>query len=91
MKQHTQKHMGRGELIDRLAAQVGSKAKALAILKRRGHVDIEGRLTAAGKARDKMTARERAIDRARKKSGRPTSQYTYNPRTNQAKLKRKKK
>ena len=34
----TQKFMGRNQLIDRLAAQVGDRAKALAILEKRGHV-----------------------------------------------------
>lgn len=85
----TQKHMGRNELIDRLAAQVGSREKALAILKRRGQVNAKGKLTEKGKARDSMTARERAIDRAAKRSGRPKSDYTYNPRTNTATLRRK--
>ena len=85
----TQKHMGRGQLIDRLAAQVGSKEKALLILKRRGQVDSKGKLTAKGRARDAMTAEERAKDRAAKKSGRRASDFKYNPRTNRATLKRK--
>jgi hypothetical protein len=85
----TQKHMGRGKLIDRLAAQVGSREKALLILRRRGHVNGRGELTRSGKARDGMTASERAIDRASKKSGRPKQDYTYDPRTNRATLKRK--
>lgn len=83
----TQKHMGRNQLIDRLAAQVGSKAKALAILKRRGQVDKDGNLTAAGRRRDAMTAEERAKDRAAKKAGKSTRDYKYNPRTNRATLK----
>jgi len=33
-----------------------------------------------------MTAEERAIDRASKESGRPASDYTYNPSTNRATL-----
>ena len=85
----TQKHMGRGQLIDRLAAQVGSKEKALLILKRRGQVDSKGKLTAKGRARDAMTAEERAKDRAAKKSGRRTSDFNYNPRTNRTKLKKR--
>ena len=86
MRKHTQRHMGRHELIDRLSAQVGSKEKALHILKRRGQVDADGKLTASGKARDKMTAAERAIDRAAKRSGRPKSSFKYNPKTNRATL-----
>lgn len=83
----TQAHLGRGQLIDRLTAQVGSRAKALAILKRRGQVNDDGKLTDKGKARDRMTAEERAKDRASKKSGKKTSSYKYNPRTNRATLK----
>lgn len=82
--------MGRRQLIDRLAAQVGSKEKALLILKRRGQVDDKGNLTAAGRLRDSMTAEERAKDRAAKKSGRRVQDYKYNPRNNRATLKRKK-
>lgn len=84
----TTKHLGRHQLIDRLAAQVGDRDKALAILKARDHVDANGNLTAAGRKRDAMTAAERAKDRAAKKTGRPTSQFNYNPRTNRATLKR---
>jgi hypothetical protein len=82
----TQKHMGRNQLIDRLSAQVGSKAKALLILKRRGDVDDKGQLTPKGQSRDRMTAAERAIDRAKKVSGKPASRYKYNPKTNRATL-----
>lgn len=83
--------MGRGELIERLAAQVGSKAKALLILKRRGHVDEDGNLTPTGKKRDSMTAEERAKDRAAKTSKRKPSDYNYNPKTNRATLTKRKK
>jgi len=34
-----------------------------------------------------MTAKERAIDRASKESGKPASDYTYNASTNRATLK----
>ena len=34
----TQKFMGRNQLIDRLAAQVGDRARAVAILQDRGHL-----------------------------------------------------
>lgn len=84
----TQKHLGRNSLIDRLSAQVGGKEKALGILKKRGHVDKDGKLTAKGRARDKMTAAERAIDRASKTSGKSKSRYKYNPKTNRATLSR---
>ena len=83
----TQAHMGRHSLVDRLAAQVGSKGTAIGLLKKRGQLDDKGNLTSKGKARDKMTAGERAIDRASKKSGRKKSDYRYNPKTNQATLK----
>ena len=82
----TQKFMGRGQLIDRLSAQVGSRETALDILKKRGHVDAKGNLTAEGRKRDMMTAEERAKDRAAKRTGKPPSSFGYNPRTNTAKL-----
>jgi hypothetical protein len=53
-------------------------------------MNADGTLTAKGKARDAMTAEERAIDRAAKRSKHPASAYTYNPQTNRATLKRKK-
>jgi hypothetical protein len=83
----TQKHMGRGELIDRLTAQVRDRGFAIALLKKRGDLTASGELTAKGRARDRMTAKERAIDRASKESGRPASEYTYDPTTNRATLK----
>jgi Na+/glutamate symporter len=49
-----------------------------------------GKLTKKGKKRNKMTPAERAKDRAARKSGRRSSLYKYNKRTNRAKLKRKK-
>ena len=83
----TQKFMGAGQLIDRLAAQVGSKDMAISILQKRGHVDAQGNLTAAGKVRDSMTAEQRAIDRASKKQDTPKKAFKYNPKTNRATLK----
>ena len=83
----TQAHMGRNSLIDRLSAQVGSKSFAIALLKKRGDLTPSGKLTAKGMQRNKMTAEERAIDRASKESGRPASDYTYDPTTNRATLK----
>ncbi len=83
----TQAHMGRGSLIDRLAAQVGSNSFAIALLKKRGDLTPSGELTAKGMQRNKMTAEERAIDRASKESGKSASEYTYDPTTNRATLK----
>ena len=83
----TQKHMGRNSLIDRLAAQVRSKSFAIALLKKRGDLTASGELTTKGRARDAMTAEERAIDRASKESGKPASDYTYDASTNRATLK----
>lgn len=79
--------MGRNSLIDRLSAQVGSKSFAIALLKKRGDLTPSGELTAKGMQRNKMTAEERAIDRASKESGRPASDYSYDPTTNRATLK----
>jgi len=83
----TQKHMGRNSLIDRLSAQVGSKSFAISLLKKRGDLTPSGELTAKGMQRNKMTAKERAIDRASKESGKPASDYSYDPTTNRATLK----
>lgn len=82
----TQKFMGADSLIDRLAAQVGSRDMAIGLLRKRGQME-EGseKLTAAGQARNSMTAQERAKDRA-SKSGHPATAYTYNPKTNRATL-----
>jgi len=85
-KQHTQAHMGKNELVDRLAAQVGDKGMAIGLLKKRGHMNDDGELTAAGKKRDAMTAEERAKDRAAKATGKPVSKFKYNPKTNRATL-----
>lgn len=82
----TQKYRGRHQLIKRLSAQVGDKALALDILESRGHAK-DGKLTPAGKQRDAMTSRERAIDRASKASGKPTSDFKYSYKTNRATLK----
>jgi len=82
----TQAHMGRNSLIDRLSAQVGSKSFAIALLKKRGDLTPSGELTAKGMQRNRMTAEERAIDRASKESGRAASDYSYDPTTNRATL-----
>jgi len=74
----TQKFMGRNQLVKRLIAQVGDKGFAYALLKKRGHMNPDGMLTAKGQKRNKMTAAERAHDRA------DTTPHTheYNPETN---------
>jgi hypothetical protein len=96
MDDATQKFMGSGQLIDRLAAQIkysgfrgDAKAAAIAQLQKRGHVDKDGKLTAEGRERNAMTAEERAIDRAKKRSGKPESAYEYDPRTNRATIKKR--
>ena len=79
----TQKFMGKNQLIDRLAAQVGSRDTAVNILQQRGHLKADGKtFTAEGAKRNAMTAEERAKDRASKKTGAPVSAYKYNPKTN---------
>ena len=81
----TQKFMGKNQLIDRLAAQVGNRDTAIEILKKRGHLAADGKtLTEEGKKRDNMTAEERAKDRAAKRTGVSTSALTYDPKTNRA-------
>jgi hypothetical protein len=86
----TQKFMGRGQLIDRLTAQIGSREGAIAVLRQRGqmHPDSE-KLTPAGEARNNMTAAERAKDRAAKAANKSPAQFIYNPKTNTATLKRR--
>ena len=87
----TQKFTGRYQLIDRLAAQVGDRGKAVEILKERGHLKADGKtFTAEGARRNAMTAEERALDRASKRSGRTASDFKYDVRTNRATLKGKK-
>jgi hypothetical protein len=79
----TQKFMGRGQLINRLSAQVGSREKAVRILQNRGHLMADGKtLTEEGKRRDRMTAEERSNDREAKKSGESANMFIYNPMTN---------
>lgn len=75
--------MGRGQLLDRLAAQVGDHKKAVAILQKRGHLEADGKTyTVEGMRRDMMTAEERAKDRAAKKAGKYAEDFAYNPITN---------
>lgn len=84
----TQKFMGRNQLLDRLAAQVGDRDMAVGILQKRGMMDAQGNLTEKGKERNAMTAEERALDRAAKGSGRKPSAFKYDPATNRAKLRK---
>lgn len=74
----TLQFMGRGELVPRLIAQVGSEAFAKNLLKKRGHMNADGTLTAEGEKRNQMTAEERAFDRA----GESVHTHDYNPETN---------
>jgi hypothetical protein len=83
----TQRFMGRGQLVDRLMAQVGSRSLAIGILKKRGDMTASGELTAKGMKRNNMTAEERAKDRASKATGKSPSSFNYNPATNRTKLK----
>ena len=81
--------MGKDQLVSRLAAQVGSINQAKTILIKRGDMNPDGKtLTAKGMKRNAMTASERAVDRAAKASGKPKSDYKYNPLTNRATLKK---
>ena len=82
----SQKYMGRNQLVDRLASQVGSRDMAIGILKKRGDLNSFGKLTAKGAKRNAMTASERAIDRASKTSGRSKNEYVYDRLTNRATL-----
>ena len=84
----TQKFMGRGQLIDRLAAQVGNRDAAVKILQERGHLKADGKtFTAEGARRNQMTAEERALDRVSKKTGHKPQDFRYNRSTNRATLK----
>lgn len=83
----TQRFMGKGQLVDRLMAQVGDRGMAIGILKKRGDMNASGELTAKGTKRNNMTAEERAKDRASKASGKPAGSFKYNPATNSTRLK----
>ena len=86
----TQKFMGRKQLLERLTAQVGGNGQmAKDILIKRGQMTPGGELTAAGRARNNMTAEERAKDRASKKTNQPSSAFTYHAKTNTAVRKKK--
>ena len=79
----TQKFMGKGKLVKRLTAQVKNKSLAIEILQGYGYMKDDGKtLTKKGEVRNNMTARQRAIDRAASKSGRPKSDYKYKRKDN---------
>ena len=82
----TQEFMGSGQLVDRLTAQVRDRGFAMALLKKRGDMTADGKLTAKGKKANAMTAEQRATKRASEKSGKPEYLYTYNPLTNTSTL-----
>lgn len=82
----TQKFMGRGQLLERLSAQVGDKKLAVSILQKRGHLKPDGKTyTEEGFKRNLMTAEERAKDRASKKTGLSSENLNYIPKTNTVK------
>lgn len=81
--------MGKNSLVDRLTAQVGNRETALGILRARGQMDADSEtLTAKGQARNNMTAAQRALDRAHKRTGKPTTALKYDPSTNRATVKK---
>lgn len=59
---------------------------AAALLQKRGQMS-GGKLTTKGKKRQALGAEGRAKDRAAKRSGKSTSSYKYNSKTNRAILK----
>jgi len=84
----SQQFLGRGQLVNRLAMQVGDRATAIALLQKRGHLKADGKtLTAEGEKRNAMTAEERAKDRASRSLHKPMSDFSYNPKTNSVKNK----
>ena len=83
----SQQFLGKGQLINRLAMQVGSRETAIALLQKRGHLMADGKtFTAEGQRRNEMTAGERAIDRASKRLHKPANDFSYNAKTNTAKI-----
>jgi len=77
-------------LLKRLTRQLASKGVkgaanvAKGLLKKRGHLTDEGKLTKSGKKRQALGASGRAKARAAKYSGKKSSDYKYNPKTNRA-------
>ena len=86
----TTEFTGKNQLIDRLAAQIGDRQKAIEILQARGHLEADGKtFTPEGMRRNMMTAEERAIDRASKRLSKPNTSFKYDAKTNRATLKGK--
>ena len=84
----TEKFLGKGQLINRLSAQVGDRATAISILQKRGHLKADGKtFTAEGEKRNQMSAAERAIDRESRSLNKPKNDFSYNQKTNTAKIK----
>jgi hypothetical protein len=67
----TQQFMGSGQLVDRLTAQVRDRGFAMALLKKRGDMTADGKLTAKGEEANAMNSGQRATKRASEKSGKP--------------------
>lgn len=81
--------MGRGQLVDRLTAQVGSRKKAIDILIKQGMLEPNGKaFTEKGLVRNNMTAEERAMDRKSKYTGLPPESFDYNPKSNTVRKKK---
>lgn len=83
------------KLETRLTRQLASKGNddakgmARALLLKRGHIKPDGSLTAEGKARQDLGNDGRAKDRAAKRTpGRKPSDFSYDPKTNAAKVKK---
>lgn len=82
-------------ILERLVSQLkakgyndrGAYAIATASLQRAGDLDEHGNATPKGAQRGQMTPAARAKDRAAKRSGRSTQDYSYNAATNRATLK----
>jgi len=82
----TLEYTGSGQLIDRLASQVGSKKNAIYLLQKRGHLMPDGKtFTEEGMRRNSMTASERAVDRASKRLGVGSENFDYDVLNNKAK------
>ena len=82
------------DLAGRLTSQLAAKGvddaagKARSILIERGHMNADGTLTAAGKARQALGAEGGAKDRAARDSKHTVREYTYDQKTNRATLKK---
>ena len=85
------------KILDRLVSQLKIKgyseeaahAIATSALIKSGNLEKDGSPTRKGVMRGNMSPAERAKSRAAKDSGRSTSDYHYNPKTNRATLRGK--